>query len=58
MSSYARGHREPILRPVLRDELVNEHDAESPSKLLSMIVDRELVGLLPLPSSQWSCVEH
>jgi hypothetical protein len=52
MSSYVCGHREPILRPVLRNELVNDHDAESSSNLLSMIVDREPVSVLPLPSSQ------
>jgi hypothetical protein len=57
MSSYVCVHREPILRPVLRNELVNDHDAESSSNLLSMIVDREPVSVLPLPSSQWSCAE-
>jgi hypothetical protein len=58
VGSRACGHGKQSVRPILRRELVNKHDAESSSKMLSMIVDGQLESapLLPLPSSEWPCM--
>ena len=49
--SNTRSKREPVIRLIVPNELVHEHDACSAPEVLSTVVDGKMWSLLPLPPS-------
>lgn len=51
MVSNTRSEREPVVRLIVPNELVHEHDSCSTPEVLSTVVDGKLCSLLLLPLS-------
>jgi hypothetical protein len=53
---HACSHGKPVVQSVLTDELVHEQDVDPASEVTSVVVQRELMSALLLPSSQGSYI--